>query len=207
MPTQTKVFGLTGGICCGKSTASKLIAQANIPVIDADQVARDVVIPGSMGLEELVMAFGDVILQEGGQLNRQMLGSLVFADKEKLKILNSIMLPLIETQANCLINIYRNAGVELICWDAALVIEAGNADKYRPLIVVSCLPETQLVRLMKRNSLSEEEARARINAQMPSKDKEAYADFIINTDGSLEESQNQVNLIIKQLKEKKDYLS
>lgn len=205
MVRETKVFGLTGGICCGKSTASKLIAKANIPIIDADQVARDVVAPGSMGLDELISAFGNHILQEDGQLNRLLLGSIVFSDKEKLNKLNSIMFPLIETEVNCLINIYRNAGVSLICYDAAILIETGNADKYRPLIVISCSPETQLTRLMKRNSLSEKEAWARINAQMSSKEKEKYADFIVNSDCSLEQSQEQILSIISQIK--KDIVS
>lgn len=200
MTPTTKVFGITGGIACGKSTATKLLANEGIPIIDADQVARDVVVKESVGLHELIEAFGKDILSEDGTLNRGYLASLVFNDKDLMKKLNSIMYPLIESHTNVLINIYRNAGVPLVGYDAALIIEMGNADRYRPLIVVACSPETQLQRLMKRNSLTEAEAMSRINAQLPASDKIKYADYVIDTNGTLEESEKQVKEIIQELK-------
>lgn len=200
MEHRTKVFGLTGGIACGKSTATNFLKKENVPIIDADQVARDVVIPGSVGLQLLIDAFGDKILQKNGSLDRGILAGIAFSNKEQMKILNRIMHPLIESHTNVLVNMYKNAGVKLICYDAALIIEMGNADKYRPLIVVACAPETQLARLMKRNSLTEAEAMTRINAQIPSADKIKFADYVVNTDGSLEESEKQVISIFQELK-------
>lgn len=200
MELRTKVFGLTGGIACGKSTATNFLKKENIPIIDADQVSRDIVVPGSVGLHQIISAFGKEILQNDGSLDRKRLSDIVFPDKARMKIINQIMRPLIDGHVDALVNMYKNAGVKLVCYDAALIIEAGNANKYRPLIVVACSPETQLARLMKRNSLSEAEAMSRINAQMPSAEKIKFADYVVDTNGSLEDSEKQVVSIIQELK-------
>lgn len=196
-----KVFGLTGSIACGKSTAAKVIAKQNIPIIDGDQVARDIVVPESVGLAQVAEAFGQDVLLDNGTLDRNKLGSIVFSNPSKMDLLNAIMIPLIESHVDFLTSMYRSAGVKLACFDAALIIENNHVHKFRPLIVVSCSPETQLQRLMKRNSLSEEEAKQRINAQLSSLEKEKHADFIIRTDNSLEETEKEVLEVLKKIKE------
>lgn len=198
--TKIKVFGITGGIACGKSTVTKLILRENIPIIDADQVARDVVVPGSVGLQLIVDTFGKEFLLEDGSLNRKLLGSLVFSDKSKLDLINQIMFPLIDDHVNFSINLHRQCGYKLIGYDAALIIEMGNADKYRPLIVVHCDVDTQIARIVKRNQVSEVEAKQRIDAQIPAKEKIKYADFVIDTSGTIEESEKQTLKIIETLK-------
>lgn len=199
-----KVVGITGGIACGKSTITKLLVKEGLPVIDADQVARDIVVKGTVGLQLLVDAFGKEILTQDGSLDRGLLGSIVFSDKEKMKILNSIMLPLIESHVTFATNVYKNAGHKLIFYDAALIIETGNADKYRPLIVIHCDEDKQIERIIKRNSLSETEARRRIAAQMSTKEKLKFADYVVDTNRTLEESAEQAIKIIVEIK--KDYL-
>jgi dephospho-CoA kinase len=200
MPPKPIVFGLTGGICSGKSTASRYIAKHGIPVVDADLIAREVVVPGSPALEALIATFGKQYLTAEGELDRAKLGELVFNDHEARRILDALMLPSIGLRAKQQIDRHKENGHQLICYDAALIIEAGLADQYRPLILTYCEPELQIQRLMKRNSLSREQAEARVKTQMSSQDKLKYADLPVSTDGSLEETETQINNIILALK-------
>jgi dephospho-CoA kinase len=196
-------FGLTGGICCGKSTVSKTFIQAGIPMVDADLVAREVVTPGSYGLQQLVNAFnifGD-ILQEDGALARSKLAEIVFHHDPlqrqlHLNTLNSIMGPLIHEAASAHIRKLHSHGYPIVGWDAALIVESGNIEKFRPLIVVSCPPEMQLVRLMARNSLTREQAMIRIESQLSTKEKVKVADYVIDTSNSIEGSIRQTKIII-----------
>lgn len=194
------VAGLTGGICCGKSTVSKVFLKEGFPVIDADIISREVVTPNSVGLALLVRQFGLDILLKDGSLNRRKLGEIVFQDQRQLNQLNAIMRPLINSEIIKQIKEYEVAGHKICIVDAALIIETLQADKFRPLIVVLCKPETQLKRLMDRNMLTQEEALRRIQAQMPSEQKASYADLIINTDGTIEDSVEQTLNAIEILK-------
>lgn len=194
------VAGLTGGICCGKSTVSKVFLKEGFPVIDADIISREVVTPNSVGLALLVRQFGLDILLKDGSLNRRKLGEIVFQDQRQLNQLNAIMRPLINSEIIKQIKEYEVAGHKICIVDAALIIETLQADKFRPLIVVLCKPETQLKRLMDRNLLTQEEALRRIQAQMPSEQKASYADLIINTDGTIEDSVEQTLNAIEILK-------
>jgi len=194
------VFGITGGICCGKSTVTKTFVANSIPVVDADLIAREVVTPGSVGLALLVKKFGDKILFKGESLDRRSLADIVYEDQAKLNQLNAIMYPLIAKEAAAQFETHRLAGASIIGYDAALIIETLQADKFRPLIVVRCKLETQLKRLMDRNMLTQDEALRRIQAQMSSEQKAAQADLIINTDGPIEDSVKQTLNIIEILK-------
>lgn len=194
--------GLTGNIAMGKSTVAKTFTKHNIPVVDADLVAREVVEPGTIGLEQITNLFGKDYLNEDGTLNRLSLGNLVFSDKEALRQLNAIMGPLISERSKSLIQTCQYFS-KIVVYNAALICEMGNARKYDPLIVVTCDKETQLQRLMARNSLSEEEALNRINAQLPIEEKIKVADYVINTNGSVEYSIQQTENIIAELKSKK----
>lgn len=194
------IFGITGGIACGKSTVTKTFVANNIPVVDADLIAREVVTPGSVGLVLLVKKFGKEILFNDGALDRRGLAEIVYEDQSKLNQLNEIMYPLIAKEAEVQFEKHRAAGAKIIGYDAALIIETLQADKFRPLIVVLCKPETQLKRLMDRNMLTQEEALRRIQAQMSSEQKASYADLIINTDGTIEDSVKQTLNAIEILK-------
>lgn len=193
-------FGLTGSIASGKSTATRTFRADNIPMVDADIVARQVVEPGKYGLELIVKEFGANFLAADGTLDRNALASLVFSDKESMAKINGIMMPLIVEESTFQIRKLHSEGHHIVGYDAALICEMGNADKYRPLIVVSCPLSVQLERLMKRNQLTEEQAMARINAQMSVADKIKLADHVIDTSGTIEQSIQQTMKIIHQLR-------
>lgn len=192
-------FGLTGGIACGKSTVTKTFRSHNIPMVDADVVARQVVEVGTPGLSQIVDTFGTEYLQDDGTLNRTMLGQLVFSNKEAMVKLNHIISILVHNESDSQLKKFHDEGYTLVGYDAALIIENGNADKYRPLIVVSCPQETQLNRLMSRNSLTYDEAMSRINAQLSSEEKAMHADFVIDTSGSIKFSVQQTEVVIYEL--------
>lgn len=192
-------FGLTGGICCGKSTVTKTFRAHAIPMVDADIVARQVVEVGTPGLNQIIDTFGKEYLQDDGTLNRTTLGQLVFSNKESLDKLNQILGVLIHNEADAQLKKLHDEGHPLIGYDAALICEHGNADKYRPLIVVACPREIQLARLMSRNSLTHAEAMARINAQLSSEEKSLMADFVIDSSMSIKNSIQQTEIVIYEL--------
>lgn len=190
-------FGLTGGIASGKSTVTKTLRAAGIPIVDADIVARQVVEVGTPGWGMVRAMFGTEYLNEDDTLNRTKLAALVFSDKQALYNMNAIMTPLINAESTAQIKKLHDGGAPLVGYDAALICEMGNSEKYRPLIVVHCPRDTQLARLMSRNSLTRDEAMARIEAQMPVEKKMALADYLIDTSGTVEESINQTKRIIE----------
>lgn len=194
--------GLTGGICCGKSTVTKTFRANNIPVVDADIVAREVVAPGTIGLEKIISTFGKEFLQEDGTLDRTTFGKLIFSDPTSRSKLDHIMAPLIDAEATIQLNKFHDSGHPIVIWDAALIVEMGNASKYRPLIVVSCPQEIQIKRLMLRNNLSHSEAMSRINSQLSLEKKIALADYVVDTSKEIEYSISQTINIIEILKNK-----
>ena len=194
-------FGLTGGIACGKSTVTKTLRANNIPIVDADIVARQVVAPGTYGLARIIRAFGTEYLNDDGTLNRTKLGAHVFADSSARRVLDKIMAPLITTESGSQLSAFHSQGNQLVGYDAALICEMGNSEKFRPLIVVHCPRVTQLQRLMSRNNLTEAEAMARIEAQMPLEKKVKLADFTIDTSGTIEYSIQQTEVIIQKLRD------
>jgi len=193
-------FGLTGGIASGKSNVTKTFRANGIPMVDADEVARKVVEPGSYGLERIREEFGSEYIMDDGMLNRTRLAKLVFSDKMALIKINLIMEPLINTESVFQIQKLHSEGNQIVGYDAALICEMGNADKYRPLIVVWCPRDMQIARLMKRNQLTEPEAVARIEAQMSVDVKMKMADFVIDTSGTVEQSQFQTIKLIDVLR-------
>lgn len=197
--TKPMVVGLTGGICSGKSTVSKTFIKHNFPIVDADIVARQVVEVGSFGWSAIKCSFGTNYLNEDETVNRTKLGELVFNNKVSMYTLNAIMKPLIEIEVTKQIKKLYLSGHSIIIYDGALIIESGNANKYRPLIVVACKAETQLARLMSRNSLTNAEAMARIDAQMTVGLKMSMADYVIDTEGTIEDSIKQTERIISYL--------
>lgn len=193
------IAGLTGGIACGKSKVSLTFVNHNIPVIDADILSRDVVKPGSQGWFELFLAYGKDYFNSDGQLNRPKLAELIFSSSKEIIKINAIMQPLIMAAANRWFGYYRLINQPLILFDAALIIEQSLIDRVYPLIVVSCGEEIQISRLIKRNNLTREAALARLAVQMPTKEKIKFADFIIDTSGSIDNSIKQTEIIIQHL--------
>ena len=193
--------GLTGSIAVGKSFVSGVLAGLGCHVVDADELARKVVGPGSEGLRKVVEAFGSNVLREDGALDRVALGSLVFGDEEKRALLNSILHPLIIAEQDALLKEWEledPRGVGIV--DAALLIESGGFRRFDKLIVVHCRPDVQLERLMRRNGLSLEKAEARINAQLPQAEKLRHADFAVDTSGSFDETRARVEEVYEQLR-------
>src|SRR4051812_9950281 len=194
--------GLTGSIAVGKSHVLGMLAELGCYVIDADQIARDVVKPTTEGLAAVVAYFGDAILKVDGTLDRERLGTIIFADEEKRQKLNSILHPLIMAQQDEQVREFeREASDGIAIIDAALMIESGGYRRLDKLIVVHCRPEIQLQRLMKRDGLLRDAAEKRINAQMPQVEKMKYADFLIDTSGDFANTRAQVKTVYAQLKQ------
>lgn len=188
-----RLFGLTGGVASGKSTVAARFRACQVPVIDADDVARQVVAPGTEGLDEVLAAFGVELRRPDGALDRARLAERVFADGAARQRLNAILHPRIRAEADRQAEALAVRGVELCCYEAALLVESGLADRYRPLVVAVAPVELQIARLMQRDGLDERAARQRIAAQLPLAEKIAVADFVVDTSGSLAETASRAD--------------
>jgi dephospho-CoA kinase len=184
--------GLTGSIGVGKSFVASVFVELGCHVLDADQTAREVVMPGTPGLKALTQTFGEEILDADGSLDRKRLGALVFTDEGKRQRLNHILHPFIIARQDEILNEWEAEdpdGIGIV--DAALMIESGGYKRFDKLIVVHCRPEVQLERLMLRDKLSRDEALRRINSQMPQEEKQKYADYLIDTSDGFELTRSQ----------------
>lgn len=192
--------GLTGGIATGKSYVGKVLQELGCELIDADQVAHAVIEPGQPAYTELIAEFGPSIQGAEGRIDRTRLGALVFADPARRARLNAIVHPRVyEAQAAWLSAVAARAPRAIAIIDAALMIETGSYRRFDQLIVVHCRPELQLARLQERNGLTREAAQLRIDAQMPNQEKLAYADFVIDTSTSFEETRRQTEEVFQSL--------
>jgi dephospho-CoA kinase len=192
--------GLTGSIAVGKSFVAGVFAELGCHVVDADQTAREVVLPGSPGLQSVADVFGKEILNADGTLNRQQMGALVFADETKRLQLNHILHPFIIARQDEILREWEKEdpdGIGLV--DAALMIESGGYRRFDKLIVVHCRPEVQLERLMLRNGLSRDEAQRRIDSQMSQEEKQRFADYLIDTSDGFEPAKQRTIEVYEQL--------
>jgi dephospho-CoA kinase len=189
-----KVLGLTGGIGSGKSMVASMFAQLGADVIDADQLARDVVEPGQPALLEIATAFGRDVLLPDGRLDRGKLGRIIFADPVARGKLNAITHPRIRERIDAEIAA-RGSRPGVLVVDIPLLYENDRTRTVETVIVVWVDSKTQLRRLNERNGLTEEEARQRIAAQMPLDEKRARADVVIDNSGSRENTRRQVEAI------------
>ncbi|MBY8342768.1 dephospho-CoA kinase [Streptomyces spinosirectus] len=182
--------GLTGGIGAGKSEVSRLLVACGAVLIDADRIAREVVEPGTPGLAAVVEAFGEEVLAADGSLDRPKLGSIVFADADKLALLNSIVHPLVGARSREL----EEAAAEdaVVVHDVPLLTENGLAGLYDLVIVVDASPETQLDRLVRLRGMTEEDARARMAAQATREQRRRIADVVIDNDVPLADLERRV---------------
>lgn len=189
------LIGLTGGIACGKTTVAHMLRDRGALIIDADAIARDVVAPGTPGLAEVVAAFGPEVLDPHGALDRPALGRAVFADPAARARLEAILHPRIATESQRRIAAALAADAPLVVYDAALLVETGRADAFRPLVVVVAPPEMQRARLIARDGLGPAAAAARIAAQMPIAEKARHADHLIDNGGTLAATEAQVDAL------------
>jgi dephospho-CoA kinase len=183
---ELAVFGLTGGIASGKSTVAARLVTRGVPVLDADAFAREVVLPGSPGLAEIRATFGDAILAADGTLDRPALARVVFSDEVSRKKLNAITHPRIAA-----LTAERSAelaarGEPLACYEAALIVENGLADAFRPLVAVTAPEDLRVSRAVERDGSTPEAARSRIAAQVSVAEMTRAADFVIENAGDLE---------------------
>jgi dephospho-CoA kinase len=191
------IIGLTGGIASGKSTVSRMLLNLNIPVIDADIEARKAVEKGEKAYLQIVETYGTDILSENGEIDRVKLGSIVFHDEEKRLQLNTIVHPAVREKMNSEKERILNSGNRVVVLDIPLLFESKLTHLVEKTILVYVEEEVQLQRLMARNQLSEVEATARIQSQIPLKNKIKLADEVINNNGTVEETREQLIQILK----------
>jgi dephospho-CoA kinase len=191
------LFGLTGGIASGKSAVAAQLRRRGVPVIDADHLARDAVAKGSAGLAEVVKTFGEAVLAPDGTLDRKRLAAEVFTDGEKRKALNAIVHPIVTMLTFKRSAELRDEGRPLACYEAALIVENGVADAFRPLVVVSAPEDAQVARACARDAAAEAEIMARIRAQMPVSEKLKAADFVVENTGSLADLARRTDEVLR----------
>jgi dephospho-CoA kinase len=192
--------GLTGNIASGKSHTALLFAELGAHIIDADAVVHELLASRTKTCQKIVDAFGSDILRSDGSIDRRKLGQIVFSDVEKRELLNSIVHP--DVNSEILRRIFdleqlSPSGIAIV--DAALIIETGGYKMYDKLVVVTCDPMLQISRLTTRDHLTIEEAKARMNSQLPVEEKLKYADYTIDTSGTLKQTQEQVETIYRDL--------
>jgi len=193
-------IGLTGSIGVGKSFVASVFGELGCHVLDADDTAREVVERGTPGLNDIVEAFGEDVLQPDGALNRNQLAAIVFGDETKRLQLNAILHPRIMERQDEILRRWEAEdpnGVGIV--DAALMIESGGYKRFDKLIVVHCRPEVQLERVMLRNSLTRDEAQKRIDSQMSQEEKQRFGDFLIDTSDGFEPTRQRTKEVYNQL--------
>ena len=193
-------IALTGGIASGKSTVARMLEARGVVIVDSDVLAREVVEPGTEGLAAIVDRFGDAVLQPDGSLDRARLGSLVFADAQARADLNAIVHPLVRRRAEQL-EASAPAGA-LVVQVIPLLVEAGLVEGFDHVVVVDVDEAEQLRRLMSRNGFSYDEAMARIRAQTSREERLRVADTVIDSSGSLAETEAQVQALMTRLRQR-----
>lgn len=194
--SAVRIWGLTGNIGSGKSTVARLLAAGGVPVVDADQIARELVEPGRPALEEIALRFPAVI-GPGGTLERKALAARVFANPEELRALNAILHPRIAQESAARMAALADAGHPVAVYEAALIVENRLHLDLDGLIVVTAPAEAQLARLRLRDGMSEAEAKARIAAQLPEAEKTRLATVVIDNRGSKAELAAQVDRLLE----------
>ena len=192
-------IALTGGIATGKSHVRARFEELGVPTIDSDVLAHQAVAPGSAGLAAVVARFGPNVLDPQGQLDRKRMGEIVFSNPPARKTLEAIIHPEVQRETNAWFAGLDSRRHPFAIADIPLLYEVNRDRDFDAVIVVACDPRTQLQRVMARDGLSEAEAQRRIHAQLPIEDKIRRADFVIHTDGSVEDTNRQVDQLAGQL--------
>lgn len=198
------VTGLTGGIATGKSTVAGILEQAGATIIDADRIAHAVVKKGKPAWEKIVEHFGKSVLLPDGEINRILLGDIVFKDARQKHILNSIVHPEVFQEMSRQIDAASAARPgEVIILDVPLLIESGMHTTMADVILVYTPEEVQIERLMARDNLNEQDALARIHSQMPIEEKRTKATIIIDNSSTIDTTRSRTQEVYRQLKDKK----
>lgn len=196
-----RMFGLTGGVACGKSTVGRCFEELGARVIDADKLGHELMQPGLPAYAEIVAHFGQGILAASGEIDRRRLGGVVFEDAAQLPVLNAILHPRIRARAMELAEAMRTEDARrIILEDAALLYEAGLADSFARIVVAWCRPELQWERVMAQPGMTREDAQRRIASQMPAEEKKRRGDFAVDTSGPLEDTRRQVEAVYAELR-------
>ncbi|HHU18783.1 MAG TPA: dephospho-CoA kinase [Bacilli bacterium] len=191
------IVGLTGSIATGKSTVAALFAREEIPIVDADLIARQVIEPGQRAYDQVVQAFGHEILAHDQSINRAKLGQMIFNDQKKRAQLNQIVHPVIIEQLIKDRDRLIKAGHPLIVLDIPLLYELDLVHLVDRVVVVYSTVENQLARLMVRDQLSEREAQQRIDTQISIDEKKQRADYIIDNNGSKQQTETQFQQLLE----------
>lgn len=193
-----QIIGITGGIASGKSTVSLYLQELGFTIVDADLASRAVVEPGEEAYHQVVKAFGEDILLTDGNIDRVKLGSIIFNDQEKRLLLNGIVHPAVRNWMRLKTEAALSSGEETVFMDIPLLFESKLTFMVDKTLLIYVDEQVQLKRLMNRNGLSETEALARINSQMPLADKKALADAVIDNNGDINETKRQVKVILSE---------
>jgi dephospho-CoA kinase len=193
------VLGITGGVAVGKSTAARYFEELGAAVVSADQLARQVVAPGSATLQKLADHFGKRILGPDGCLDRQVLGDIVFHDVEARRFLNEITHREVARLAIQRLGKLRAINIPLIIYDSPLLFEAGAEDCVDAVLVITAKRENQLQRLLQRPAMTRARAEAMIDSHLSQKEKAARADFVIDSDGTRDELKEKIRALFQRL--------
>jgi len=200
MNALRRTFGLTGGIASGKTTVAAMFAELGAKVIDADRLGHELIRSPLPAYHEIARHFGFEILDPQGEIDRKRLGGIVFAEPEKLRLLNSIVHPRVIERVEQLATAYHLQDPHAVVMvEAALHYEAGIADRFAKMLVAWCRPKQQLERLIAKTGLPREEAERRIATQMPAEEKRRRADYVIDCSGSREETRARVGAVYREL--------
>lgn len=199
-----KIFGLTGGIGCGKSTVSRHWSKQGLPIIDPDIFSRQAVdhsiVIGLSTLETIRKIFGDTVIQSDGSLDRKKMGSIVFGNKNLIKDYEGIIFPVIKQLMFDEISVIESKGFKLAGYDNAILIEKSNFENYRPIVVVNVDFDIQVQRVLNRNpNLSKNDVLNRIHSQINSKERLKYADYIIDNSGIIEDTLRSSDIILNKI--------
>jgi dephospho-CoA kinase len=198
---MNRSFGLTGGIASGKSTVAAFLEALGAKVIDADRVGHELLHSSSPIYSQVVARFGREVLNPGGEIDRGRLGAVVFSSPEKLSELTSMMHPtLIARLENRVEELRSHHPRAVILVDAALIYEAGVADRFAKILAAWCRPEQQIERLVAKTGLSRQEAVQRLASQIAPEEKRRRADYVIDCSGSLEETRAQAEALYPEIK-------
>jgi dephospho-CoA kinase len=194
------IVALTGGIATGKSVVAEILSNHGCFVQSADRLARDLMKPGRPAWRQILVHFGPNILHPDNTINRRRLGKIIFSSRQKRLFLNGLIHPLVMARKKRTIRTLEKRGTyKIFVSEAALTVEAGFALFFDKIIVVHCPERLQVERLMRRDGIGRSEARKRIRCQMPTSEKMKWADYLIDTSGSLEETALQTEEVYRNL--------
>jgi dephospho-CoA kinase len=193
--------GLTGGLACGKSFVGEALAQSGCHVLQADQLGHEVLLPGGEAYAAVVREFGSAVLDENGTIDRRALAAQVFGKPERLALLNSLVHPpVLRREEEWLARVAAQDPHGIAVVEAAILIETGSYRRFDKLIVAACDEEQQVQRSMKRDGAAREEVLARLSRQMPLAEKLKFADFVIETSDTKEETVRQTRAVYESLR-------